>query len=365
MHLNPKQTNKYHQYFIERNERRCLNIEENYGREVVDYITKYADMADSGTEVMATAASFNIEIINLESLDVLINLKRINDIYNPNQFFSSVNEKLPPGGFFIGCVETIGSRKRRILNKNPRLIAYPHYFLDFILKRVFPKMILTAKINRFLTRGENKAMSLTETLGRLVACGFDLVDYREIGYLTYFVCKKIKIPFYSSTNKYGLIIRLKRIGRGGKFFDVYKFRTMHSYAEYLQTHVFTKNHFCDGCKFMNDFRITSWGRVMRKFWIDELPMFINWFRREMKIVGVRPLSEQFFSLYPQEFRLHRINYKPGLLPPFYADLPKTFEEIILSEQKYLAAYDQSPWLTDFRYFLKGVYNILIKRARSA
>ncbi|MGB4004731.1 MAG: hypothetical protein WBI03_00930, partial [Bacteroidales bacterium] len=60
----------------------------------------------------------------------------------------------------------------------------------------------------------------------------------------------------------------------------------------------------------------------------------------------------------------RIKYKPGLIPPFYVDLPKTFDEIIESEKKYLAAYDKHPFRTDMNYFFKAIYNILFKKARS-
>ena len=50
-----------------------------------------------------------------------------------------------------------------------------------------------------------------------------------------------------------------------------------------------------GDKIINEYRVTSWGKVLRKYWIDELPMIINWLKRELKFVGVRPLSEDYFS----------------------------------------------------------------------
>jgi hypothetical protein len=48
----------------------------------------------------------------------------------------------------------------------------------------------------------------------------------------------------------------------------------------------------------------------------------------------------------------RIKTKPGLLPPFYVDMPKTLEEIQASEKKYLYAYLKNPLKTDFNYFFK-------------
>ena len=82
-------------------------------------------------------------------------------------------------------------------------------------------------------------------------------------------------------------------------------------------------------------------------------------------MGVRPISNQYLSLYSTEHRERRKNFKPGLVPPFYADLPKTFDELIESEKKYLLAYKQSPIKTDIKYFFKCCYNIIIKQARSS
>jgi lipopolysaccharide/colanic/teichoic acid biosynthesis glycosyltransferase len=84
----------------------------------------------------------------------------------------------------------------------------------------------------------------------------------------------------------------------------------------------------------------------------------------MKIVGVRPLSQHYFSLYTEEVKAKRIQFKPGLIPPFYVDLPNTLPEIMESEMNYLTAYEKHPFLTDCKYFWKALWNILIKKARS-
>jgi hypothetical protein len=60
----------------------------------------------------------------------------------------------------------------------------------------------------------------------------------------------------------------------------------------------------------------------------------------------------------------RLKVKPGLLPPFYADMPGTFDEIVESERRYLMQKLEKPLATDWKYFWKGVWNILVKRARS-
>ncbi len=164
---------------------------------------------------------------------------------------------------------------------------------------------------------------------------------------------------------YGLLVKLNRVGKNGKVFHVYKLRTMHPYSEYLQQYIFETYGLQEGGKLKHDIRVTTLGRFARKYWIDELPMLINLIRGDMKLVGVRPLSMQYFSLYSPALQQQRIRHKPGLLPPFYADMPKTLEEIQESETRYLTRCEtQGTFVTDFIYFWKIFYNILFKHAHS-
>ena len=139
---------------------------------------------------------------------------------------------------------------------------------------------------------------------------------------------------------------------------------MHPYSEYIQDYLYKIHDLQDGGKFKNDFRITSWGAFCRKVWLDELPMFINFMKGEMKLFGVRPLSRQYFDLYRPDVRFRRIRYKPGLIPPYYADLPGDLDAIQASELKYLDSYDKRPVFTDLRYLTKSIWNILFRKARS-
>ena len=139
---------------------------------------------------------------------------------------------------------------------------------------------------------------------------------------------------------------------------------MHPYAEYIQELVYDRHNLDEGGKIKNDFRVNTLGRILRKFWLDELPMLLNLVKGDLKIVGVRPLSKHYFNLYTKELQERRIKYKPGLIPPFYVDLPKTLGEIMLSEINYLNAYDKHPFFTDVKYFFKAMINIIFKHARS-
>jgi lipopolysaccharide/colanic/teichoic acid biosynthesis glycosyltransferase len=191
-----------------------------------------------------------------------------------------------------------------------------------------------------------------------------MVDETDIDGKLYFAAKKRKQPVFDENPTYGPFIKLPRIGKDGKIINVYKLRTMHPFAEYIQDYIYANHNLQNGGKFCNDFRITTLGKIFRKFWLDEIPMMINLVKGEMKLVGVRPLSEHYFSLYHETLQKKRIQFKPGLIPPYYADLPETLEEIQESEMRYLEAYEKHPWLTDWRYFWQAVFNILFRRKRS-
>lgn len=316
------------------------------------------------TAVLSTTTIFNITGLVHESYDYIINLHKINDIKKLDEFLDAVNSKLIDRGYFFCCVETKDQRKQRILKKFPPLINYIYYTFDFVLKRIFPKLKFTRGIYFFLTRGDNAVISRAEALGRLSRAGFRIKQESFIGNQLCIEARRINDPLHGNENLYGPMIALPRVGKGGKIIKVYKLRTMHPYSEFIQDYVYKLHDLQDGGKFKNDFRITSWGAVCRKIWLDELPMIINFLRGDMKLVGVRPLSKQYFELYREEVRERRIHYKPGLIPPFYADMPANLEEIQTSELKYLDAFDRHPLFTDIKYFFKSFWNIGFHKARS-
>ncbi len=334
------------------------------GEEAFQYIANYASVDSPNTLVIATTTRFNIDAQIRHSFECIINIRRVNDFRYINKYFESVNAKLPIGGIFIDFFETTIMRKKRILAKFPPGLNYLYYSADFVIKRVFPKFLLTKKLYFILTRGENRVLSKAETFGRLYSCGFEILDEVIIDKVLYFVSIKVKEPLFPQNPSYGPLIGLERIGKGGKTIKVFKMRTMHPFAEYLQDYVYVKGGLQEGGKFKDDFRVTTIGRIMRKFWLDELPMLMNLFAGDLKLFGVRPLSRQYFKLYTIELQKLRINNKPGLIPPFYVDNPRTLEEIVSSELRYLQAYAKHPFRTDWVYFWKAVFNIIFRKFRS-
>jgi len=340
-----------------------LIIEES-GAKVYSYVIRSVEINSPRCGIFSTTSKFNIDKQPDNYLKSVVNLHRINDIRRINKFFESVNRKLSRNGIFICCVETKNMRKKRIFRKFPPIFSHIYYLIDFIYKRVWPKLPVLNRVYFFLNKGQNRVLSKQETLGRLYSCGFRLVSEAVIDNLQYFVTEKIKRPVYDQQPSYGPVFRMRRIGKEGKVIYVFKFRTMYPYSEYLQKYIYDKHKLDAGGKFDRDVRVTTLGRIFRKFWLDEIPMLVNWLRGDLKLVGVRPLSEHYLSLYSDELRRFRWKYKPGLLPPYYADMPKKFEDIMASEMRYLQAYNRSPFFTDFRYFFKITFNIIFKKARS-
>lgn len=320
---------------------------------------------DENTYVVSTNTLFNIESIDVKYKKI-INLKRVNDFQGINKYFRAVNKLLPKEGVFVSVAETYAVRKQRLLNKFFFPLNWMYYTADVFITRVTPKISFTKRLYFYLSTGKGRVLSRTEVLGRLYYCGFEVVNEQIIDNKLYFVAKKIGEPTFSIHKpSYGFLIKLPRVGKNGKIISVYKFRTMHPYSEYLQQYVFEKNNLEKGGKLKDDFRVSTVGRAFRKYWLDELPMIWNLIRGDMKLIGVRPLSQHYMSLYSDEIRSLRKKTKPGLLPPFYADMPTTLEEIMESERNYCEQYLKSPLKTDIKYLFKILNSILLKGKRSA
>ncbi|MEX0686760.1 MAG: sugar transferase [Balneolales bacterium] len=334
-----------------------------FDEEVAKFLTSRLKDAELNTKAVHVFTHEGLSI-GAHQPNCIVNTSRINDIQRINKFFEAANKALPLNGYLIGFVETIQTRKARILSRFPKPFSQLFYFIDFVLNRFIPKWKVTQKAYFKLTHGKNRALTKTETLGRLVSCGFQICDHKDINGHTYFIAKKINLPSYNLKPTYGTLVKMNRYGKDKKMIGVYKLRTMHPYSEYLQDYVYQNNNLQDGGKFKDDFRITQWGKICRKLWLDEIPMFINVLKGEMKIVGVRPLSQHYFDLYPEALQEKRTKYKPGLVPPYYADMPGTLKEIIDSEERYLDEYANKPFRTDVKYFYLAFKNILFKGARS-
>ena len=284
-------------------------IENLVGKEILEYFESLIDVTSKETIVIRDHHKCSKDK-TLKNKTNLVCLSKINDIRNINKHFELVNSKLPQGGVFIGCLETLTARRVRI-NKNGIPILNDLYLgSEFLFKRVFPKLDITKRHYFNITKGKGRLMSKAEGLGRLVSCGFRIMDYKNINGLTYFIVKKDMEPLYDMNPSYGPIYKMPRIGKNGKIIKVYKFRTMHPYSEYLQDYVLKANGYAETGKPAADFRIPTWGKFFRKFWFDEIPQLINVLKGDMKLVGIRPVSERYFQDIPKEMQKLRVSQNP-------------------------------------------------------
>jgi hypothetical protein len=341
-------------------------IDEEAGPGVYEFLAENLNIEADSVVLNSTTTPFNIMNIPGKNLGGIVNFKKVNDTRYINKLFKAVNAKLTDdAGIYVGCVETNKQRHARIEKYYPPILRQFVLLHDFILHRILPKSILFKKLYFALTGGVKRAISQAEVFGRLVSCGFEIIGFKEINNLTYFVVIKTGEPDTNPNHSYGLLFKMPRVGKDGKTILVYKFRTMHPYSEYLQDYVLKLNGYSENGKPANDFRLTSWGRFMRRLWLDEFPQLINVLKGEMNLVGIRPLSKRVLKDYPEDLKIIRSKFKPGCIPPYVSLLMQGLKESIEAERKYLAEKELNPFGTDLKYFAMALYNIMTNKIRSA
>ncbi|MHA1916661.1 MAG: sugar transferase [Promethearchaeota archaeon] len=338
--------------------------------EIFEFLDESIDLKsidNSYSAILKSDDISNIDFLPDDSLQLLLNLQKINHLHSINEYLDEVNRKLMKEGIFVGNFNTAYLRHQRFLKNYPYYFAQLFYFIDFLWNRVFAKIILLKKIYKGLTGRNYEALTLSEGLGRLYFCGFEVLHLKIIKDTMFFISKKIKEPSHNGPPSTGLLFHMKRIGKDGKMIDVYKFRTMYPYSEYLQEYLLEKFGYdsAGNGKVMNDFRVTRLGKIMRKYWIDELPQLINVIKGEMKLIGVRPLSQARYNEFPDDLKNERIKYKPGCIPPYVSLRMPDENENIEAERIYIKDKLEHPFLIDIKYFYLAIYNILIKKLRSA
>ena len=339
-----------------------LTTEEDY-----EMLLREARLDSRLTKIVANRDRFSFMQLQNYSYNTIVDLTLLNDAKGINKRFCIVNQKLPDDGVYVCCYRPQQYVKKKIMEEYPRGINHIVYTAWFFWKRIVPRLVLMSRLYYDITKGRKRMLSKAEVLGRLYYCGFEVEKIVPMGHIDYVFARRHSQPYDQEQLKvYGPLIKLPRVCKDKQMVLFYKFRTMHPYSEYIQKYVFDRRggmNIAD--KSDDDFRITTWGRFMRRYWIDELPMIWNWLKGDVKLVGVRPLSRTMFDTYPQWLQDKRTRCKPGLIPPFYIDHPKTFDELCESESKYLDEYFQHPVKTDIKYFFLTMRSILFGRMHSA
>lgn len=339
-----------------------ITTEEHY-----QMLLQKAHLDNRQTKVICDREMFSLTQLTDYQYATIVDMTLLTKMKGVNRRLCLVNQKLPDNGRYICCYRPQEYIKAKILSTYPPVINYIVYAFWFLYRRVMPRLMLTSRLYYDMSRGRRRMMSKTEALGRLYYCGFEVEEIIPMDHIEYIIARRRSQPQPQDANKvYGPLISLSRVCENYEIKQFYKFRTMHPYAEYIQQYVFdSRGGMNIADKSDDDWRITSWGRILRKYWLDELPMLINWLKGDVKLVGVRPLSRAMFSEYPKDLQFKRTRCKPGLIPPFYLDHPQTFEELYASEHAYLDEYLAHPVRTDFKYFFLTLKSILFKHMHSA
>ncbi len=153
----------------------------------------------------------------------------------------------------------------------------------------------------------------------------------------------------------GVLFRQTRIGRNGKPFTIYKFRSMklraptHVHEAHVE-HLIKSNLPMIKLDAAGDSRLIKGGRVIRNSCLDELPQLINVLRGEMSLVGPRPCLPKEFELY-EEHQRHRFSVQPGLTGQWQVNRSDstTFTEMVRMDDHYV---DHLSPLTDLAIIVK-------------
>jgi exopolysaccharide biosynthesis polyprenyl glycosylphosphotransferase len=154
-----------------------------------------------------------------------------------------------------------------------------------------------------------------------------------------------------------ILFRQERVGRGGKPFGMYKFRSMVVEAEDKTGPTWVKDA---------DPRVTRVGRILRALHFDEIPQCINFLRGDMSLVGPRPERPFFVEKFSKEipFYVRRFNVKPGLLgwaqSKHEFDMQSTdFSRIAAERLEYDLYYiENASLLLDFAIMIRTIWFVL-------
>lgn len=154
-----------------------------------------------------------------------------------------------------------------------------------------------------------------------------------------------------------------RVGKDGKIFKMYKFRSMVVDAE-EQLQMLLKDNEMDGpaFKISDDPRITRVGKFIRKTSIDELPQLFNILRGDMSIVGPRPALPREVEQYTL-YQTQRLLITPGLtcywqIQPNRNDIP--FNDWVEMDIRYIR---ERSFFVDWKIILKTIVSVFTKQGR--
>jgi exopolysaccharide biosynthesis polyprenyl glycosylphosphotransferase len=183
---------------------------------------------------------------------------------------------------------------------------------------------------------------------------FDIAG-ASVGVMLLILLYPVLAALIKATSPGPVFFKQIRVGKNGKRFIMYKFRSMYVNAEARKKELEERNQ-CSGAifKMKDDPRVTPVGRVMRRFSIDELPQFIDVLRGEMSLVGTRPPTPEEIEKY-QNWHHRRTSILPGMTGLWQTsgrNKITDFDEIAKLDLKYIDKW--SIWL-DAKIIIKTFF----------
>lgn len=157
-----------------------------------------------------------------------------------------------------------------------------------------------------------------------------------------------------------------RVGKGGKKFKIYKFRSMYMDAEERKKELMGQNNIKDGLMFKmdNDPRVIKGvGNFIRNTSLDEFPQFLNVLKGDMSLVGTRPPTVDEWEKY-ELYHRKRLAIKPGLTGMWQISGRSKitdFDEVVALDTKYIKEWSLG---LDFKILLKTVFIVLKREGAS-
>lgn len=182
-----------------------------------------------------------------------------------------------------------------------------------------------------------------------------------VGMIVFGISYIIVAPLIKISSKGPVIFKQKRVGKNGRVFDIWKYRSMDLNAEAMKVDLMASNEMSDHMfKMKNDPRVTKIGAFMRKTSIDEIPQFYNVFKGDMSLVGTRPPTVDEVKEYEMH-HMRRLSITPGITGMWQISGRSDiwdFEEVVTIDSEYIKNW--SIWI-DIKILLTTVIVVFKRR----
>jgi lipopolysaccharide/colanic/teichoic acid biosynthesis glycosyltransferase len=343
-----------------------------------DFLRSHLPASDDGTEtwsIVDDRQQVEEQAAPNGDIGLMVGRKSLNDVVRLNLYLEYCASRIEMGGYFVARYTPLDVEIRRLREQYRGIRLRFALLRHFVWYRAIPKIPwldrlyfspLFSWIDRYFLRNSKlrtRVLAMAEVWGRLAYFGMEVIAESE-GDERFVLAQRVTSPISDRRPSYYAVVALEKVGLDGEPVYLHKVRSMYPFSEFLQKRIFESHGLSEIGKFRDDPRLTDYGPLLRKHWIDELPGLYDWLRGDVKLVGMRATSPHFLSLYPKELYDLYIQTKPGLVPPIFDELTDGFDDIVRIEMSYLKRYHAAPIKTDIQYFWYTFRDIVFRRVRS-